>query len=180
MMDTLRTSKKTQIARTEVSAPTRWLLENAAQYIRGRRIVNFGEGKAFADTRELGILSGKEPFGYDPNSPMESHRVPPPEGVFDACVSNYVFNTLAPVARRIAFQDMLRYAPVGFVSVRKDKIKGKPAFDGVITSRGTFQKSYTDGSFRKDFIEYSRIRLLVATPGFLLYRVIRSDVDFPV
>lgn len=133
-------SGKTQIARKDVSVPTRWIVNNVK--LSGS-VLHFGEGKAFQDTeriRQQSLVTNV--VGYDPNSPIPEHRVLPHED-FDYGVSNYVFNVLPNSERWLALHDLMDSVVEAIVSVRLDKVKGQPFQDGVITSIGTFQTQLT-------------------------------------
>lgn len=132
-------SELTQIARTEVSAPTRFIVDNC--YLFGK-VLHFGEGKAYADTTALDLVPGVDYVQpYDPNSPEEWKR---DRSVLRGCqydivVSNYVLNTLTAAERQDAFMESFYAGCRAYITVRIDKVKGEPFQDGVITSRGTFQ-----------------------------------------
>lgn len=131
----------TQIHRKTVSAPMRDIVE----YLEsnppgGEEILHFGEGRAYEDTRvlrEFGFV-----YPYDPNSPQKIKRQVP-RFASGLGVAVYVFNTLPPIQRRMAFTDLNGLAHEWIIAVRADRVKGEPMFDGVRTTRGTFQKSYT-------------------------------------
>jgi hypothetical protein len=58
-------------------------------------------------------------------------------------VANYVLNTLTPDARAEAFLQAYIAGQYAIFTVRLDRVDGEPFEDGVITKRGTFQKSFS-------------------------------------
>lgn len=163
-------SAKTQIARSAVSAPVRELLARYPAVIRGRTVFHSGEGKAFEDTAALRRVA-KIVYPYDPNSPNPAHRVLPPVGTrWDVAVGIYVLNTLTRTNRHRCLQECFTFAASGVFAVRADKIAGVPADDGVITSRGTFQKSYTHAEVAQEFAKWGP-SVLLPTPGYILFRL---------
>jgi hypothetical protein len=134
-------SRLTQMTRSSVSRPTRWLLDNCI--IQDAHLFHFGEGKAFADTNALAEVS-HYCVAYDPNSPDPGKRDMNVMmyGQFDIVVCNFVLNVLEPTERRVTLEQILKSVKnsgVAYISVRTDKVNGTPHADGVITSRGTFQ-----------------------------------------
>lgn len=133
-------SEKTAIARTKVSAPTQWLLDN--DKLDGN-VLHFGEGKAFQDTAAIQNAPNVDMVvAYDPNSYNPLKRQLPDE-VFNYVVCNYVLNVLTENERHPALCDAYTHASTLYVTVRLDKVKGEPYQDGVITSKGTFQAQLT-------------------------------------
>lgn len=132
-------SELTQIARTQVSAPTQYIIDNL--FLRGK-VLHFGEGKAYADTTALALVPGVDYVQpYDPFSPDEWKR---DDAVLRGCqydyvVCNYVLNTLKPVQRANALMEMFYSGLRAYITVRIDKVNGVPESDGVVTKRGTFQ-----------------------------------------
>ncbi len=140
-------SAKTQMTRKNVSAPMRWIVNNL-YFSPFEDVLHFGEGKAFEDTRLLSnppYGSGPLVFAYDPNSPdvykRDRQRLHPEFITYAHGVSIYVFNTLLPSEREMAFGDMMRCCDNLIIAVRTDKVNGTPVlgYDGVTTSRDTFQ-----------------------------------------
>jgi hypothetical protein len=134
-------SEATAIARTSVSAPVQWLVDN--NYLYGL-VCNFGEGKAFKDTEAMSDLPEVGGcFPYEPNSPVIAKRNMPMGCPFNFVVANYVLNTLTPDARAEAFLQAYIAGQYAIFTVRLDRVDGEPFEDGVITKRGTFQKSFS-------------------------------------
>ena len=159
-------SEKTQIARKGLSAPMRVILDKYGPLLKGKRILHFGEGKAYEDTLALTTLGPC--LAYDPHSKFEYSR---DEGLldfeYDLIVSNYVFNTLPPVERQEAF-NKIKHTPC-IITVRADRANGSVFADGVVTSRGTFQKQYTPQEAAREFggyvLESNSSYVMVLTPG---------------
>lgn len=142
-------SALTQISRKKLSAPMVKIAEFLEESeVQGLSILHFGEGKAYQDTRELERFGKAE--GYDPNSPIKEHRKLS-RTQFDLGVAIYVFNTLPPVQRRVAFDDLKWMVGRWIIAVRADRVYGEPMFDGVKTKRGTFQKQYNIGQAVREF-----------------------------
>lgn len=146
--DNMLSSYKTAIARTRPSAPAMF----AGPYMSGR-CINWGVGKAHVDTEYFetrwDVSSVDE---YDPHYAPER-----PTGIYKTIYCGYVANTLSPIRRAGLYMDMLQFMDKGSVAiivVRADKIEGTPFEDGVMTKRGTFQKSYTDREFAKELSEF--------------------------
>lgn len=141
-------SQRTQISRQSVTTPTRVLMERYPDRLQGS-ILHHGEGKAGADTDALGAT------GYDPYAAREESRNREHlSKQYDTVVSNFVFNTLPPQHRSSVRDEMLGAVKPGgraIVSLRSDRISGTPHEDGVVTSKGTFQKSYNPDSALADF-----------------------------
>lgn len=140
-------SAKTQITRKNVSAPMRWIVNNL-YFSPFEDVLHFGEGKAFADTEALRLPpygSGPYVMAFDPNSPhvwkRDRNIINPEFYTYTSGVSIYVFNTLLPSEREMAFGDMMRCCDNLIIAVRTDKVNGTPVlgYDGVTTSRDTFQ-----------------------------------------
>ena len=144
----------TTIPRQQAAEPTQWLMGRAARgdrrgwnsgFGKGQSVLHFGSGKDKHSTELLGSL-GATVKEYDPNYAPDRSVLSEPH---DTVVSNFVLNVLPPEARETALQDLeiaVGKNGIGYISVRAagDKsINGEPAFDGVQTSRGTFQKGYT-------------------------------------
>lgn len=134
-------SKKTQIHRKVASAPVRYLVSTGI--LNDKTVLYHGEGRDQAGTELIGnvVLSVN---AYDPYSPNEhtrnkSHLLQS----YEIGLSVYVFNTLPRAERAKAYQELRDCSEAQLIVLRTDKIAGTPFEDGVITSRGTFQKSYT-------------------------------------
>lgn len=132
----------TAITRKSVSRPMRWIRDNVL--LEPMRILHYGEGRAYFDTLALSKGSIYPVEVYEPYpSEYEPWKKDVPLGYFDLCVSIYVLNTLVPSEREFVIYQMKTKADRVIAAVRTDKINGHPMFDGVITSRNTFQKSFS-------------------------------------
>lgn len=131
---------RTAIARKDISAPMRWMLENLE--IPGA-VLHYGEGKAYMDSAALRKVATTvavyEPFPTE----GQEYKANMPSGYYGMCVSIYVLNVLEPDERAKVIWDMCNRADFVYAAVRTDKIAGTPFKDGVITKTGTFQKSFT-------------------------------------
>ncbi len=166
---------KTQITRIATSAPARFIHETGMD--KCEYLLHFGEGKAFFDTN-LFKLHADFVDAYDPYSPDASRRVFPKDEYFERVVAIYVFNTLAPLDRDAAINDAMSLVDTDgelIVAVRADKIVGAAYWDGVVTKRGTFQKSYTMAEVKKEFGKYGRVRIEAANAGFILFTLTKED-----
>ena len=161
-------SGATAIARTKVSAPTQWLIDN--HYVYGD-VLHFGEGKAFLDTEAIASLPNVDSvYAYDPNSYDPRKRTLPLGCPFHYAVCNYVLNTLTPQDREDAFYKAFLSATYAIYTVRLDKVAGEPMFDGVVTKRGTFQAQLKAEEWITWFYDAIRTRMFadyrVKIPGF--------------
>ena len=109
-------------------------------------ILHHGCGKDQAGTLLLHSQTLEDVVEYDPHH----HRTPAVlHKLYDCVVQNYVLNVLEPYQRRSCMMEVQRVtesAGVAYLSVRgcgDRSIKGEPVHDGVLTSRGTFQKGFT-------------------------------------
>lgn len=169
-------SERTQMARKTTSAPMRWIVDNF-YFSAFDSILHFGEGKAFQDT-ELLKNNGSLVYAYDPNSPHSHKRdasiIYPGFHQYDVGVSVYVFNTLEPVARKQALQDMLGCCRHCLVAVRTDKVNGEQrlGMDGVITKRNTFQTQLDADAWVEWFTrmspEKTSVKVLHKTSGYVI------------
>jgi hypothetical protein len=141
----------TQIPRTRISAPTRFLLES--DLIFGN-VLHHGAGRAQHDSvamlRTPGVIDVQE---YDPYGPYWTQRDSRLlANDYDVVVSNYVLNTLPPAERQRVVNELGAVSTQHlFIAVRSDKVSGTPYEDGVITSRGTFQRTYTPQEAQVEF-----------------------------
>lgn len=136
-------------------------------------LLHFGEGKAFFDTR-LFELNADFVDAYDPYSPDPKKREYPEGTFYDKIVAIYVFNTLPPLSRRNAVNDAMELLSPGGVliaAVRADKVLGAAHYDGVVTKRDTFQKSYTMAGVLKEFSHYGHTKVVYATPGYIIFTI---------
>lgn len=143
-------SYKTAIARTRPSAPARLVFDRG--WLFGR-MMNWGVGKAWLDT----VLFESHHWvdsceSYDPvYAPMR------PSGIYDTIYCGYVANTLTPIRRAGLYMDILQFMSsesTAIFAVRADKVSGAPFEDGVITSKDTFQRSYTVSDFADELAEF--------------------------
>lgn len=103
----------TAIKRTDLSVPTRYLLQH--QLLKGR-ILDFGCGYGF-DTDEL------KQQGYDIKGYDYHYRPDYPNGKFDTIICNYVLNVLEPYAQAEVMMNVTNLLlPKGtaFFAVRRD------------------------------------------------------------
>ena len=135
-------TERTQMARTGLSAPLRYILQNGYGPTKSQDVLHFGEGKALEDTIALRD-NAPMTWAYDPHGLDEYVR---DEQLlyseYDWVYSGYVFNTLTEYDRVGAFHNMMNcVAPggVAYIAVRTDKVDGIAHEDGVITTRETFQ-----------------------------------------
>lgn len=165
-------SEATAIARTSVSAPVQWLVDN--NYLYGL-VCNFGEGKAFKDTEAINDLPSVDRcVAYEPNSPVIAKRNLPIGTPFNFVVANYVLNTLPPEERAQAFMDAYIVGQYAIFTVRLDKVEGKPFEDGVITRRGTFQTQLKAEEWIVWFYDTIREHLLCGLARVKILRKTRS------
>ena len=131
------TSAKTSIFRSGASAPMKVLLSK--NLFSAGSSINYGKGKFNHDTDAIKGATG-HCVGYDyvylPDVEVLGNS-------YTNLYSGYVVNTLPPAARSFVWEQMSDSTKgVAFVAARTDKISGVASEDGVITSIGTFQKSY--------------------------------------
>lgn len=149
-------SAKTAIGRKHMSAPVAYLATKGE--FKGR-CINWGSGRAWIDTWTISAASGQDCDEYDPYYAPDR-----PEGIYDTIYCGYVANTLPPTFRAGLYMDMLQFMSsdsTAIIVVRSDNIDGEPYEDGVVTSRATFQKSYTNHELYaelKEFFGYSSIK----------------------
>jgi ATP adenylyltransferase len=143
-------SSKTAIKRKGLSVPVADLLVKGK--IRGRTI-NWGSGRSFTDTWAMAGVTGTCDE-YDPYFAPER-----PDGIYDTVYCGYVLNTLPPTNRAGCVMDILQFidkTSTVYFAVRGDRVRGEPHHDGVITKRGTFQKSFSNlelYSFLREFFD---------------------------
>lgn len=90
--------------------------------------------------REFGSVAVYEPYPAQ-EFPLKADL--PQDEHFDFIISVYVLNVMKPYERDNAITWMKEYSDVAIAAVRTDKINGVPAYDGVETRAGTFQKSFS-------------------------------------
>jgi len=136
----LKSSMRTAKARKKASVPTRLLYEKGLLY---GKVLDYGCGRG-RDVEWL-LKNGINVVGYDPNFyPYKEILI---DSYYDIVLCHYVLNTVLEKTRHKILVDIRRILKRGgklFLSVRsiKEKINGVPFCDGVITSRGTFQKRF--------------------------------------
>lgn len=148
------TSAKTSIFRAGPSAPIKILVDKGL-FTQGSAI-NYGKGRHNHDTNAIKEITG-HCVGYDyvhlPDTDLLGSS-------YSCLFSGYVVNTLPILARAYVWNQMAQCTKndgVAFVAARTDKIKGTPSEDGVITSIGTFQKSYAPQALKieaQDYFKY--------------------------
>jgi DNA phosphorothioation-associated putative methyltransferase len=161
----------TAIGRQALSRPVRVALD--ARLLSGEsRLLDYGCGRG-DDLRELDAR-GIESFGWDP-----VHR--PDGGKREADVVNlgYVVNVIEDAREREeALRDAWSYAQkVLLVSARltleAKGLRTETFRDGCLTSKGTFQKFYTQHELREWIDSTLGVRSIAAAPG--IFFVFRDD-----
>jgi len=161
--------RRTQMARHDVSAPLRALVDNDRfiGYVDDfTTCLHFGEGKALMDTVYLnkvfryGLVTPYDPYSDSPVRRDESRL----NHWYDVGIAVYVFNVLPPDEREYAYQQFVSCCYRAYFALRTDKIAGEPYKDGVITKHNTFQKSYTVESAEDEF---PRASLVHVGSGFI-------------
>ncbi len=165
---------KTQITRIATSAPARFIHENGMD--KCEYLLHYGEGKAFQDTK---LFREHADFVsvYDPYSPHPANRVFPENSLVEKVIAIYVFNTLPPKERKEAVEKAMSLLDPGgqlIAAVRADKILGAAHYDGVVTKRDTFQKSYTMAGVEKEYSQYGQVHINYANPGFILFTITKE------
>ena len=136
-------SAKTAITRTKSSFPIKFLVDYG--YLHGR-VLHYGSGKDYKGTKLLETVASVT--CYDPTfAPDKSVLV---NGVYNSIVCNYVLNVLPYFKRRIVIEEMSNLSRLAFITVRTDCVNGTIHEDGVITKKGTFQKTYTKETLKED------------------------------
>ena len=119
--------------------------------IVGPAVLHYGVGRAWLDSEALkkvpGVKAVRDHDLYSHDTSISSK----PRGTFDTVVANYVLNVCPPDIRAGVIEELKSLSDNVLVSVRGsgDKVKGEPKYDGVITSRKTFQKLYTSTDAQK-------------------------------
>ncbi len=139
----------TALSRHNLSAPIQLLVRNGL-LLPGHTLFDYGCGRG-DDVSSLNG-AGFDARGWDPHFAAENPLV-------EADVVNlgFVVNVIEDAAERVeaihqAFKLARRVMSVG-VMLYSSETPGKPFLDGFMTSRGTFQKYFTQGEF-KDYIEH--------------------------
>jgi hypothetical protein len=163
-MDEIALSGRTAIARgVRVSVPVRMICERA---LVSGRVLHYGSGHASADTVALGENACV--VEWDTNWCRNEEAL---KSTYDSVVSVYVLNVLPPVERHECLQEICRLAPQAVLAVRADAnhIHGEPEFDGVRTSRQTFQRSYNATELRDELTGFfSTVDIVYADGRFVL------------
>jgi len=142
LTDEVKASKRCAIARKGLTAPLRSLLPMLASGVE-LDVLHLGEGRAVYDTKAL-----RKRFGqcevFDPNFSGADDQVAL-ANQYDIIWCCYVANVLPPEDRKRLYA-VAAACTKGrtYITVRRDKIKGEPEQDGVRTSKGTFQRRYTE------------------------------------
>lgn len=154
-------ANRTAIGRKAPAAPFRF----CESHLDEGRILHIGEGKDIYTTRKLIANPNLDVHVHDPLfgkvCEHENHY-------FDYALCFYVLCVLPPTERTELMQQIGRFLkPDGtlFIAVRTDhkNIKGTPFEDGVVTSRGTFQKPYTKTELEEDMSLYFRLVTFLKT-----------------
>ena len=148
-----RASGRTAIARTTVSRPTAWLVDKSNKLFglsKNSKILHYGSGRASQDTKKLQSAGNVDE--YDVNYAPDKSVVGNAD--YDVVVSNYVLNVLPPALRKKAIREIgqsLNKSGKAFIAVRGhgDTIRGKAEYDGLRTSTGSFQKTFS----RQDIVD---------------------------
>jgi len=159
-------SGRAAIARSSVSAPVMWLA--AHNKFKGR-VIDWGCGQSVDQFYISGLDSVDECCAYDPH--WWNNR---PNGIYDVIYCGYVANTLRPTRRHGLYMDMLQFMDadsVAYIVVRSDKINGEPEADGVVTSRGTFQKSYSPDVLTWELMEHFNVWSVTRHGHYLIAEV---------
>lgn len=142
----LAAAAKTAMSRTDVSRPVQAALADGVLR-EGRSFFDFGCGRG-GDVDRL-QLAGFDSAGWDP-----AHAPLAPIKSADVVNLGYVVNVIEDRAERVATLrrawDLARVALV--VAARPDweagQVRGQPRGDGLVTSKGTFQRFYAQDELR--------------------------------
>lgn len=151
-------SKLTAIHRNGLSAPIKRLSEELKD-MSPDSVLHHGRGKAYNDANFLESIARTNYQEFDPNVFFISSRFVLCYK-YDLVVSNFVMNVLIGEDRHEAWIDVMQCVKdsgVAYISVRSNKdssIKGSPCGDGVITSKGTFQKGYSANDLYDEAMGY--------------------------
>lgn len=159
-------SARTALPRSKPSAPVRFLIESN---VFAGRCLDWGCGLSVDQFYIASQPNVKSCDAYD-----KHHWPTRPSGVYDVIYCGYVANTLRPVRRRGLYMDMLQfmdYTTTAYIVVRSDKIDGEPSDDGVVTSRGTFQKSYSPDVLTWELMEFFNVWGVIRKGHYLIAEV---------
>ena len=139
-------SHRTAISRTKPSKPLRILLKDNLLH-KDDWILDYGCGKG-KDVKYLKELGFKTIVGFDPYNPKYAHPENLIAQTFDVILNFYVLNVVLPDERDLILENILNLVRDNgriYIAVRdiSEKVNGTPYEDGVITSRGTFQKFFS-------------------------------------
>jgi DNA phosphorothioation-associated putative methyltransferase len=138
----------------------------------GTSVFDFGCGHG-GDVERLAEL-GYKASGWDP-----AHRPAQPKSEADVVNLGYVVNVIeAPVERAAALRDSWALAKqVLVVAARPDweerSVTGRPFGDGILTSKGTFQRFFKQDELRTWIETTLDARSIAAAPG--IFYVFRDD-----
>jgi len=132
-----------KVMRTKISTPTRMLIKR--KLIKGD-VLHHGSGTATYDTDAM-IEVADSVTEHDPNYNNNPEAL---NKKYDTIVSNYVLNCLVPEERKQVITEIsnaLKPSGKAFITVRGKGLNRNRVIsnieDGVKTSIGTFQKTYT-------------------------------------
>lgn len=138
-------SAKTAIGRSKVSTPLQIILDNGL--FKQGSVLNYGKGRTTLDSqaiRDKGLFVCDYDYVWCPDPDVLGTN-------YDYVYCGYVVNTLPPEARTHIYTQLDNVCKgIVFIAARSDKIKGTPESDGVRTSKGTFQKSYSKGALKNE------------------------------
>jgi len=171
-LELAKASEKTRISRKTISLPTKTLFADI-KITKGTKVLHVGAGNA--KNPDIKFLNDK--FGsknvthYDTYGPFAKNESKLGKGDFDIVYSPYVLNTLPPSVRKQAVIDAATSVKTGgsaFFAVRGTDVtkKGQLFADGIVTSKGTFQKGYKNSD---DLIDDLKI-----LPVFSEYNIIKD------
>ena len=163
---------RTAITRTGLSKPLATAIADRL-LPPGTSVFDYGCGRG-DDVRRLGTL-GYQAAGWDPDHAAASPR-------YEADVVNlgYVVNVIEdPQERVAALRSAWKLARhMLLVAARPDwearHVQGRRHGDGVLTTKGTFQKFFTQDQLRMWIDETLNVRSVAAAPG--VFYVFRDDV----
>jgi len=162
-VDYTKISKKTAMKRKEgsVALPTRILLDKGL--IVGN-VLHHGSGQDIGSSKAMSDVAGSV-TDFDPNFTPDFKAL---NKKYDTVISNYVINTLPPDDRNKALIDIAKTTKgVAYIAVRGmgNVIAGEPKFDGVITSKVTFQKIYSPDVLMQELALYfNDVKIISGTP----------------
>lgn len=150
-------SGRTAIARTSMSAPTKWLLNN--DKLHGR-IIDYGCGRG----KDVEILSkkGYDISGYDKNHNPDHQLIQ--QQSYDIIICNYVFNVIGYKERKVIlnnWKEILADDGVAYVAVRRDIPKGST-------------KTFKDVTQYYVTLPYKTI--YVRKNSFIIYMITKDDI----